>query len=119
MVKKVISIFGGTGFIGTELVKQLAKNPIEIRIFTRKKTKINYSKYSPRIKVISVEESGTKDRASKQISSAEEFFSELNKAQDSIGAKILINVTGMPSGIGSPVFSKLDGELARALMSCI
>ena len=34
---------------------------------------------TPRIKVISVEESGTKDRASKQISSAEEFFSELNQ----------------------------------------
>ena len=34
---------------------------------------------SPRIKVISVEEAGTKDRASKQISSAEEFFSELNQ----------------------------------------
>ena len=34
---------------------------------------------TPRIKVISVAESGTKDRASKQISSAEEFFSELNQ----------------------------------------
>ena len=34
---------------------------------------------TPRIKVISVEESGTKDRASKQINSAEEFFSELNQ----------------------------------------
>ena len=34
---------------------------------------------TPRIKVISVEESGTKDRASKQISSAEEFFSELTQ----------------------------------------
>ena len=34
---------------------------------------------SPRIKVISVVESGTKDRASKQISSAEELFSELNQ----------------------------------------
>ena len=47
----------------------------------------------------------------------EDFFAELNKAQDSIGAKILINITGMPAGIGSPVFAKLDGELARALMS--
>lgn len=54
---------------------------------------------------------------SDKVSSLEEFFSELNKAQDSIGAKILVNITGMPSGIGSPVFSKLDGELARALMS--
>ena len=34
---------------------------------------------APRIKVISVEESGTKDRASKQISSAEELFTELNQ----------------------------------------
>ena len=49
---KVISIFGGTGFIGTELVKQLAKKPIEIRIFTRKKNKINYSKFYPKIKII-------------------------------------------------------------------
>jgi len=32
---------------------------------------------SPRVKVISVEESGTKDRASKQVQSAEELFSEL------------------------------------------
>ena len=34
---------------------------------------------TPRIKVVSVEESGTKDRASKQITSAEELFSELNQ----------------------------------------
>jgi len=34
---------------------------------------------SPRIKVISVEESGTKDRASKKVQSAEELFSELNQ----------------------------------------
>lgn len=34
---------------------------------------------APRIKVVSVEESGTKDRASKQISSAEELFTELNQ----------------------------------------
>ena len=34
---------------------------------------------TPRIKVVSVEESGTKDRASKQINSAEELFTELNQ----------------------------------------
>ncbi len=32
----------------------------------------------PRVKVISVEESGSKDRASKQVQSAEELFSELS-----------------------------------------
>ena len=54
---------------------------------------------------------------SDKVNLLEDFFAELNKAQDSIGAKILINITGMPAGIGSPVFAKLDGELARALMS--
>ena len=34
---------------------------------------------SPRVKVISVEESGTKDRASKQVQSAEELLSELSQ----------------------------------------
>jgi chorismate synthase len=52
-----------------------------------------------------------------KISELENLFSELNKAQDSIGAKILVNVKGMPSGVGSPVFSKLDSELARSIMS--
>ena len=46
-----------------------------------------------------------------------ETLAKLNKEQDSIGAKILINISGMPSGIGSPVFSKLDAELAKAMMS--
>ena len=46
-----------------------------------------------------------------KVEGLKEFFAKLNKEQDSIGAKILINISGMPSGIGSPVFSKLDAEL--------
>ncbi len=34
---------------------------------------------SPRVKVVSVEESGTKDRAAKQVSSAKELLNELNQ----------------------------------------
>ena len=52
-----------------------------------------------------------------KVEGLKEFFAKLNKEQDSIGAKILINISGMPSGIGSPVFSKLDAELAKAMMS--
>jgi len=76
MVMKVISIFGGTGFIGTELVKQLAKKPIEIRIFTRKKNKINYSKFYPKIKVI-------------EYSSNNDFSENLE------GSNIIINLVGI------------------------
>jgi len=36
---------------------------------------------------------------------------------DSIGARISVNVSGMPTGLGEPVFDKLDAELAHGLMS--
>jgi chorismate synthase len=36
---------------------------------------------------------------------------------DSIGAKISVNVSGMPTGLGEPVFDKLDAEIAHGLMS--
>ncbi len=34
---------------------------------------------TPRVKVLSVEESGTKDRAAKEVQSAQELYSELNQ----------------------------------------
>jgi chorismate synthase len=36
---------------------------------------------------------------------------------DSIGARISVNVSGMPTGLGEPVFDKLDAEIAHGLMS--
>jgi len=52
-----------------------------------------------------------------KINELETFFQALNKEQDSVGAKILVRVAGLTPGIGSPVFSKLDAELAKAMMS--
>ncbi len=36
---------------------------------------------------------------------------------DSIGGVVEIRVTGLPAGIGEPVFDRLDAELARAILS--
>ena len=52
-----------------------------------------------------------------KINELETFFQALNKEQDSVGAKILVRVAGLAPGVGSPVFSKLDAELAKAMMS--
>jgi uncharacterized protein YbjT (DUF2867 family) len=49
---RIISIFGGSGFIGSELVSELAKNEFEIRLFTRNKIKANHLKIIPRLKFI-------------------------------------------------------------------
>jgi chorismate synthase len=42
---------------------------------------------------------------------------ELKKAGDSAGGLVTCAVSGVPAGIGEPVFDKLDAELARAILS--
>lgn len=48
---------------------------------------------------------------------AEEALLKRMQEQDSAGGIIECIVTGMPSGIGEPVFEKLDANIAKAVMS--
>jgi len=45
------------------------------------------------------------------------YMAELNKEGNSIGARITVVATGVPPGLGEPVFDRLDAELAHSLMS--
>jgi len=45
------------------------------------------------------------------------LIDQLRRDGDSIGAEVMVVATGMPTGLGEPVFGKLDAELAGALMS--
>ena len=47
----------------------------------------------------------------------EERIDQVRKQGDTLGGIVEILVTGCPAGLGEPVFDKLDGELAKALMS--
>ncbi|EGQ9609882.1 chorismate synthase [Vibrio cholerae] len=47
----------------------------------------------------------------------DELIRELKKEGDSIGAKIQVVATGVPVGLGEPVFDRLDADIAHALMS--
>ncbi len=49
---KVISIFGGTGFIGTELINQLANMPFKIQLFTRNIKKLSRIKQNSKLVLI-------------------------------------------------------------------
>jgi len=51
---KTISIFGGTGFIGTELIGQLAKQKVNINVYTRNINKADKLKVLPRVKLIQI-----------------------------------------------------------------
>ena len=52
-----------------------------------------------------------------KVSEMEVFMDSLRKSGNSIGAKIDIVATGVPPGLGEPVFDRLDADLAQALMS--
>src|SRR5580698_4592599 len=47
----------------------------------------------------------------------EEHLEKTRKAGSSTGAIVEVEATGVPAGWGAPVYGKLDGELAGALMS--
>ena len=52
-----------------------------------------------------------------RIPELEAFMDELREQGDSIGARISVLASGMPVGLGEPVFDKLEADLARGLMS--
>ena len=47
----------------------------------------------------------------------EAYMQALIKEGNSIGAKVSVCATGVPPGLGEPVFDRLDAELAHSLMS--
>ena len=52
-----------------------------------------------------------------KIKELETFMDQLRREGDSIGAKINILASGVPVGLGEPVFDKLEADIAHALMS--
>ena len=47
----------------------------------------------------------------------DEYLTQLRRDGDSVGARVNVVATGVPPGLGEPVYDRLDAELAYALMS--
>ena len=54
---------------------------------------------------------------SAQVSELETYMDALRKSGDSVGARVTVVADGVPPGWGEPIYGKLDGELAAAMMS--
>jgi chorismate synthase len=52
-----------------------------------------------------------------RVADLEAYMKALWKSGDSVGALVRARATGVPVGLGSPVYAKLDGDLAAAMMS--
>ncbi|MEO0972656.1 MAG: chorismate synthase [Pseudomonadota bacterium] len=51
-----------------------------------------------------------------RVEELEQFMDALRKDGDSVGALVEVLATGVPPGLGEPVFGKLDADIASALM---
>jgi chorismate synthase len=52
-----------------------------------------------------------------QVDELETYMDALRKSGDSVGARVTVVADGVPPGWGEPVYGKLDGDLAAAMMS--
>jgi|TARA_B110000037_G_scaffold126132_1_gene143661 NADH dehydrogenase len=73
---KVISIFGGTGFIGIELINELVKLPFEIRLFSRNIKKLGELGCHPSLILV-------------------EYSNKTNLSNDLKGSDVIINLVGI------------------------
>ena len=54
---------------------------------------------------------------SKKVPELEKYMDNLRKSGDSIGARINIVASNMVTGLGEPIFDRLDADIAHAMMS--
>lgn len=52
-----------------------------------------------------------------KVEELENYMDALRKEGNSVGAKVKVVATGVPPGLGEPIFDRLDADLAQALMS--
>lgn len=52
-----------------------------------------------------------------KVPAMETLINRLRSEGDSVGARVSIMATGVPPGLGEPVFDRIDADLAHALMS--
>ena len=50
------------------------------------------------------------------VSALEDYMDALRKAGDSCGAKVRVVASGVPVGLGEPLYDKLDADIAYAMM---
>ncbi len=53
---------------------------------------------------------------SSAVGALETYLDQLRKDGDSCGARIEVVASGMPVGLGAPIFDKLDADIAHAMM---
>lgn len=98
------------GAIANEILKQKG---IKITAYTTRAAGINVQKYD----LSQIEENPLRACDNEAAKKMEKEISRLRSEGDSAGGIIECVIDGVPCGVGSPVFDKLDAQLAKAMLS--
>lgn len=93
----------------------LEKMEIHFTTFTRSIGPVSIDDNHFDASLISITPTCMPDRIANE--KAEAYLQECMASYDSVGGVIECQVTGLPVGLGDPVFEKLDANLAKALVS--
>ena len=116
---------GGGRSSGRETIGRVAAGAIAIKILNE--LGINLCTYVNSIGELSIDKSNfDKDEINNNpfympdalcASKASDYLKNIIKESDSVGSSVECIISGVPAGIGEPVFDKLDALLAQAVMS--
>lgn len=114
---------GGGRSSGRETLARVAAGAVAKKILSEMGIEITtYTHSIGDIKITSFDKTFIKENPlfmpdKKAYETASAFLDECIKNEDSAGGVVECVVTGMPVGIGEPVFDKLDANLAKAIFS--
>jgi chorismate synthase len=106
----ITNITGGGRASGRECITRIAAGYIAEKII-----KHFYNKFEVKTKLIDIAGIKITDEFSKL--NAINKAKKIGKLNDSTGGKLKITISGIPAGIGEPVFDGIDAKIAGALMS--
>ena len=116
---------GGGRSSGRETIGRVAAGAVAIKILNE--LGINFCTYVNSIGELSIDKNNfDKEEINKNpfympdalcASKASDYLKNIIKESDSVGSSVECIISGVPAGIGEPVFDKLDALLAQAVMS--
>lgn len=101
-----------SGAIAAKLLKELG---VEVHAYATAIGPVQIDRSAFDLKQSLANPLGMPDAAAAEA--AQNYLNDCMKKQDSCGGVIECSITGMPAGIGDPVFEKLDACLAKAMLS--
>lgn len=116
---------GGGRSSGRETAARVASGEIARQILASFLPEIKITAYTERAAGVSIEKVDFSEIEQNSLRAADckaaekmnEKIEEIRKNGDSAGGVVACRISGIPAGLGEPVFGKLDAELARSMLS--